>query len=258
MTIGTLAPHGSRAALGPDTPQNDLRTFLSVVEAHGELATIPGAHWDKELGAVTEVLYRQKVEKSPLLVFDDIPGYPHGYRCAYGFFGSPYRLGLVLGMETELADNRKAQLDYFRKNIKKAYKQIPPTIVPDGPVCENVLSGDDVDVLRFPGSDPPRARRRPLHRDGLRRRHARSRHRSHQRRDLSRDGQRRQNAGFVHLERQARPHHARQVSQGGQAVPGRDHRGDRPDHLSWPRPTRWPTRSPSTTGAAASWTARWS
>jgi UbiD family decarboxylase len=141
---------GSRHALGPDTPQNDLRTFLAAVEAHGELANVAGAHWDRELGAVTEVLYRQKVEKSPLLIFDDIPGYPHGYRCEYGMFGSPYRLGLVLGMESSLADDRKAQLDYFRKNIKKAYKQIPPTIVPDGPVFENIDRGDAVDVLKFP------------------------------------------------------------------------------------------------------------
>ena len=155
---------GSAAGLGPNTPQNDLRTFLAMAEiesrrrrdgeaageARGELATVRGAHWDKELGAVTEVLYRQKVEKAPMLLFDDIPGYAPGYRCTYGMFGSPYRLGLVLGMEASLADDRKAQLDYFRKNIKKAYKQIPPTIVDDGPVCENIVRGDDIDVEAFP------------------------------------------------------------------------------------------------------------
>ena len=73
-----------------------------------------------------------------------------GYRCTYGMFGSPYRLGLVLGMEADLADDRKAQLDYFRKNIKKAYKQIAPTIVNDGPIFENVQRGDDVDLATFP------------------------------------------------------------------------------------------------------------
>src|SRR6204780_3588745 len=100
----TVAPArtGSSAQLGPNTPQNDLRTFLAAVEARGELATVRDAHWDKELGAVTEVLYRQKVEKAPMLMFDDIPGYAPGYRCEYGMFGSPYRLGLVLGMEADL------------------------------------------------------------------------------------------------------------------------------------------------------------
>ncbi len=146
----TIERTGSSAGLGPNTPQNDLRTFIATVEARGEVATVRGAHWNKELGAVTEVLYRQKVEKSPMLMFDDIPGYAPGYRCTYGMFGSPYRLGLVLGMESTLSDDRKAQLDYFRKNIKKAYKQIPPTIVNDGPVCENIVRDDDIDVEIFP------------------------------------------------------------------------------------------------------------
>ena len=38
--------------------QTDLRDFLAEVEAAGELKTVQGAHWDKEMGAVTEVLYR--------------------------------------------------------------------------------------------------------------------------------------------------------------------------------------------------------
>src|SRR5262245_66148406 len=78
------------------TFQNDLREFITAVEQRGELAHVKKAHWDRELGAVTEVLYRQKVEKSPMLLFDEIPDYPAGYRCAYGMFGSPYRLSLVL------------------------------------------------------------------------------------------------------------------------------------------------------------------
>ena len=38
----------------------DLREFLSRVEAFGELKTIHGAHWDKDMGAITEILYREK------------------------------------------------------------------------------------------------------------------------------------------------------------------------------------------------------
>ena len=71
--------------------QTDLREFLAAVEAAGELQTVAGAHWDKELGAVTEVLYRQKVERAPALLFDNIPDYPAGLRCLYGMLGSPAR-----------------------------------------------------------------------------------------------------------------------------------------------------------------------
>lgn len=137
-------------ALEKGTAQNDLREFLAACEGRDELAVVKGAHWDKEIGAVTEVLYRQKVEKSPFLVFDEIPGYPKGYRCAYGMFGSPFRLATVLGMDPKVSDDRMAMLHDFRKNIKKAYKQIPPVIVKDGPVLENIDRDEAVDVFKFP------------------------------------------------------------------------------------------------------------
>ena len=85
------------------------------------------------MGAVTEVLYRQKVEKAPMLVFDQIPGYPAGMRTAYGMFGSPFRLATVLGMDPAMSDDRAEMLNYFRKNIKRAYKQIAPEVVTSGP-----------------------------------------------------------------------------------------------------------------------------
>ena len=132
------------------TVQNDLRTFIAAVEKRGELAVVKDAHWDKELGAVTEVLYRQKVEKSPMLLFDEIPGYPSGYRCAYGMFGSPFRLATVLGMEPSLSENRMDMLNHFRKHIKKGFKQIPPRMVKDGPVLQNIMSDNAVDMLKFP------------------------------------------------------------------------------------------------------------
>jgi len=132
------------------TAQNDLREFIAVVEKRGELARVNNAHWDRELGAVTEVLYRQKVEKAPMLLFDEIPDYPQGHRCAYGMFGSPFRLATVLGMEPTLSDNRKEMLDHFRKHIKKGFKQIAPRIVKDGPVLENIMREEDVDLLKLP------------------------------------------------------------------------------------------------------------
>ena len=132
------------------TIQNDIREFIKAVESRGELAHVSKAHWDRELGAVTEVLYRQKVDKAPMLLFDVIPDYPKGYRCAYGMFGSPYRLSLILGMEPSMSDNRKEMLDHFRKHIKKGFKRVAPKMVKDGPVLENVMRGEQVDMLKFP------------------------------------------------------------------------------------------------------------
>src|SRR5688572_32707685 len=104
------------------TFQNDLREFITAVEKRGELAHVKNAHWDRELGAVTEVLYRQKVEKSPMLLFDDIPDYPRGYRCAYGMFGSPYRLSLVDRKSTRL-NSSHSQISYAVFCLKKKTKK---------------------------------------------------------------------------------------------------------------------------------------
>ncbi len=136
--------------MGEATVQNDLRKFIEAMAERGELAPVTKAHWNRELGAVVETLYRQKVEKAPMLVFDEIPDYPKGYRCAYGMFGSPFRLATVLGMEPTLSDNRKEMLDHFRKHIKKGFKQIPPVTVTAGPVLENIMRDDEVDMLKLP------------------------------------------------------------------------------------------------------------
>ncbi|MSQ51813.1 MAG: UbiD family decarboxylase [Betaproteobacteria bacterium] len=132
------------------TAQNDMREFIKVVDKEGELARVDGAHWDRELGAVTEVLYRQKVEKAPMLLFDKITDYPVGHRVAYGMFGSPFRLATVLGMAPSLSTNRKEMLDHFRKNIKKGFKRIAPKMVASGPVLKNIMRDEAVDMTRLP------------------------------------------------------------------------------------------------------------
>ena len=129
--------------------QSDLRDFLAAVDAAGELQTVSGAHWDREMGAVTEVLYRRKVERAPALLFDDIPGYPKGMRCLYGMLGSPARLALSLGMEARAAEDRMAMLNSVREKMA-TYEPLTPRTVASGPVMENVLDGADVDLLDFP------------------------------------------------------------------------------------------------------------
>jgi len=129
--------------------QTDLRAFVDAVAARGEVKNVSGAHWDKEIGAIAEVLYREKVEKSPMLVYDDVPGYPKGMRCLYGMLGSPLRLALAFGFDAGLSGDRQAMLNHFRKRIKE-FKPIAPRMVNGGPVLENVADGDAVDLFKFP------------------------------------------------------------------------------------------------------------
>ena len=90
--------------------QTDLRKFLDATGDASQIKTVSGAHWDKEVGAVTEVLYREKVERAPLLMFDDIPGYPKNFRVLYGMLGSPFRLACALGLDPELSLRRLGAL----------------------------------------------------------------------------------------------------------------------------------------------------
>src|SRR5437660_655409 len=56
---------------------NDLRVFMGELEDDGELRRINGADWNLEIGALTEIGAEQN---GPALLFDDIKGYPSGFR----------------------------------------------------------------------------------------------------------------------------------------------------------------------------------
>ncbi len=125
-----------------------LRGWLDVVDKLGELERVAGASWDAEMGGITQMLTETSRGTAPAILFDDVPGYPKGYRTLYGQLSSIKRIGLTLGLP----------LDYDRKvDIVQRYHarmaELPPRkprYVNDGPIFENVIEGDAVDVLKFP------------------------------------------------------------------------------------------------------------
>ena len=140
------------ARTGGETKQRmqyrGLRGWLDQVEKMGELRKVDGAHWDVEMGALTHMLTEKSRGAAPAILFDNVPGYPKGYRTLYGQLSSVRRIALTLGLP----------LDYERKvDVVQKYharmqelKPLPPRFVNDGPILENVVEGDDVDVLKFP------------------------------------------------------------------------------------------------------------
>ena len=63
------------------------------------------------------------------------------------FFGGK-RKNMTLGFPTDLS---KLELsEGFRTNFMGPMTRIPPKYVNDGPIFENVMTGDDIDVTRFP------------------------------------------------------------------------------------------------------------
>jgi 3-polyprenyl-4-hydroxybenzoate decarboxylase len=53
----------------------DLRDWLAAAEELGQLKHVKGAHWDLELGAITEINNRRR---GPCLLTKEIADYPSG------------------------------------------------------------------------------------------------------------------------------------------------------------------------------------
>jgi 4-hydroxy-3-polyprenylbenzoate decarboxylase len=123
----------------------DLRVFLDEVKAAGELQEIPGAHWNLEIGALTELFAEQA--PTPALLFDNIPGYPQGRRVLSNVLFSSLRQSLALGVAPEL---RGIPLVQAVKTKLADLKPATPEVINNAPVTQNILSGNDVNVLNFP------------------------------------------------------------------------------------------------------------
>jgi 4-hydroxy-3-polyprenylbenzoate decarboxylase len=75
-----------------------LRGWLEQVDQLGELERVSGASWDVEMGALTHMLTEKSGGTAPAILFDDVPGYPKGYRTLYGQLSSIKRIALTLGL----------------------------------------------------------------------------------------------------------------------------------------------------------------
>ncbi len=126
-------------------PALDLRVFLDRLKASGDLRTVQGAHWDLEIGAITEIFAEQR--EPPALLFEDIPEHPRGYRVLSNILNSRRREALALGLSPDL---RGVELVRSIKDTLHNLKNIPPKELEDGPVMQNVVTGNDVNVLKFP------------------------------------------------------------------------------------------------------------
>jgi 4-hydroxy-3-polyprenylbenzoate decarboxylase len=123
----------------------DLRDFLSGVESIGELKTVRNAHWNREIGAITEISASHP--NPPALLFDEIKEYPKGFRLLSNMFQTQSRTALALGLPTEL---KGVELVRAVKDILKSTSSVLPVLQNSGPIRENVFTGKQANVLRFP------------------------------------------------------------------------------------------------------------
>ena len=123
----------------------DLRIFVDEVRAAGELKEIAGAHWQLEIGALTELFAEQT--PTPALLFDGIPDYPKGRRVLSNILFSPLRQAFALAMAPEL---RGIPLVQAVKARLAELKPLAPIVVANPPVMQNIIEGEDVNVCNFP------------------------------------------------------------------------------------------------------------
>jgi 4-hydroxy-3-polyprenylbenzoate decarboxylase len=120
----------------------DLREYIAKSEEMGVLKKVDGVDWDLDIGTLSDLHHRRKS-----MLFDNIPGYPAGYRVLSNVFATEKQQKLVLGIPLELGT-----LDFIRylKDKLTQFKPLPPVLVKTGPVLENVMTGQDIDLFKFP------------------------------------------------------------------------------------------------------------
>jgi 4-hydroxy-3-polyprenylbenzoate decarboxylase len=123
----------------------DLRAWLERVEQTGQLRQVTGASAEQEIGDAADLL--QHTEGAPAVLFDEIPGYRPGFRVLVNGLGTVDRMATALNASLGLT---KLQLSAVWRERILGLQPIPSVRVSDGPVMENVLRGDDVDMTIFP------------------------------------------------------------------------------------------------------------
>ncbi|MCC6888271.1 MAG: UbiD family decarboxylase [Hyphomicrobiales bacterium] len=121
-----------------DAAMGDLREFLRQARAANELHIVSGAEQELEIGAIYEL--SQKELYPPALLFENIVGCDPRFRILCNVRTPHFVVG-DLDLHT---------LREFRNRPRLERAPVPPRLVETGPVFENVVRGDQIDVFRFP------------------------------------------------------------------------------------------------------------
>ena len=107
----------------------DLRTWLKEVEDLGQLERIAGAHWDLEIGALTEIIL-ERLSSPPALVFEKAPGYLPARRILVNMLETVERTALTVNLpflpSVKLATKRERS--WNRNGKGKLLASRPPAL----------------------------------------------------------------------------------------------------------------------------------
>ena len=123
----------------------DMREWIDKLETEGELKRVTAkVDWNLELG---EVARRSLALKGPAILFENIKDYENTRcrRMLVNGISRHSRIAMMLGV------SRKTPPQELMQVVRKRFKEpVPPVGVKTGPVKENIVTGDDIDLYQFP------------------------------------------------------------------------------------------------------------
>ena len=127
----------------------DLRQYIQALEKLGDAQPIEQeVDWNLEVGAIIRRCYDLR---APAPFFQKIKDYPRGYRvfgapASFSSLRSPWaRVAVAFGMSPDATF--QDIVDFY---IDRREKRVKPVTVSSGPCKQNILLGDDIDLLKFP------------------------------------------------------------------------------------------------------------
>ena len=148
QTKAAAAPAAPKLGSNEQAAFGDLRGWIDALRREGEIHDIDvECDWDCEIGTITRKAFGNG--DGPALMFNNIKDYNKaGARCTKLFTGglSNYsRVAMMFGLPKD------APITDLVKAARKAYSgRIAPVTVKTGPVKENILTGDDINLFDFP------------------------------------------------------------------------------------------------------------
>ena len=123
----------------------DLRDWITGIEAAGELKVILGAEPKEEIGGIVDIYQRRM--GNPAVMFDQVPGFPKGTRVLANILTSVPRINVALGLPPQ---GSEMDLVLWWRSYMKAAPSFPPREVNGGPLLDNVLDGQAVNLEKIP------------------------------------------------------------------------------------------------------------
>ena len=114
----------------------DVRDWIDGIKAAGELKIITGAEAKEEIGGIVDIYMRRM--GNPAVMFDEIPGFPKGYRVIANILTSIPRVNLALGLPPQTSEME--QIQWWRSYFKSAPSK-PTKAVNGGPLLDTCSRG---------------------------------------------------------------------------------------------------------------------